>query len=89
MSEPVKILDEVPWSDAITDYDRAFLAIFVRLLDAMAAKADPYEVARAVLNLDPDKEPERAKRVLDAHFSRAIWLRDFGFRHLLAEESGH
>src|SRR6267378_443382 len=45
--------------------------------------ADWREVARIVLHLDPEHESERARRAFDSHLSRAKWMTEHGYRHLL------
>ena len=75
--------DAPPCSQDLTDYDRAHLVFYLRLLDAMEEDADPDEIARILLGIDPVAEPERAKRVLDAHVERALWMTKVGYRHLL------
>lgn len=79
------IADEAPWSDGLTDYDHAHLTLYARLLDAHADGAPEDEVVRVVLAIDPAKEPDRAKRCLSSHMRRAQWLREQGYRHLLAQ----
>jgi hypothetical protein len=56
------IATEVPWSQQITDYDRAHLALYLRLLDASAEGASTDEMARIVLGIDPVHDAERHKR---------------------------
>ncbi len=77
------IADEVPWSDGLTDYDHAHLAIYTRLLDALADGAAEDEIARIVLEIDPVREPDRAQRCLASHMKRARWMSEQGYRHLL------
>jgi len=79
------LLDEPPQSNALTAYDRRHLVTYLRLLDADGEGADPAEVARIVLNIDPGQEPERARRAYHAHLARARWMMQAGYRHLLAE----
>ncbi|MGQ9370715.1 DNA -binding domain-containing protein [Azospirillum sp. ST 5-10] len=80
--EPV-LADAPPQADGVTDYDRAHLVTYLRLLDAEADGADPTEVARIVLGLDPGSEPDRTLRIHAAHLARARWLSRSGHRHLL------
>ena len=61
----------------------AHLRIALRLLDADAEGADWREVARIVLHLDPEHESDRARRAFDSHLSRAKWMTEHGYRHLL------
>lgn len=79
------LLDEPPRSTALTDYDRLHFVTYLRLLDAAAENADPVEVARVVLGIDPGEEPKRARRVYEAHLARARWVTQAGYRHLLAD----
>ena len=81
-----KIATEVPWSDELTDYDRAHLATYLRILDALAAEASPEEMTRMILGIDPALEPERARAALRSHVERAQWMTRHG--HLLATGSG-
>lgn len=77
------VFDEAPTAPTLTDYDRLHLVTYLRLLDAEAAGADPDEVARVVLRLDPATDPERARRVHASHLARARWMSENGYRHLL------
>jgi hypothetical protein len=53
------------------------------MLNADAAGADWRDVAREVLHLDPEQESNRARRAFDSHLSRAKWMTEHGYRHLL------
>jgi hypothetical protein len=55
----------------------------MRLLDADAEGADWREVARIVLHLDPEREPDWAWLAFESHLARAKWMARFGYRHLL------
>jgi hypothetical protein len=48
-----------------------------------AVGADWRDVARVVLHLNPDDEFDRARRAFDSHLSRAKWMTEHGYRHLL------
>ena len=78
-----ELLNEVPWSDGLTDYDRKHFVVYLRLLDACTAGASDAEMSRIVLGIDSTKEPERAKSVLDSHLRRARWMTEHGYSHLL------
>ena len=56
------IAETAPTSAQVTDYDRAHLPTYLRLLDATSEGAPWEEVARIVLDLDPALEPDRARR---------------------------
>jgi hypothetical protein len=77
------IAETAPTAAQITDYDRAHLPTYLRLLDAESDGAPWDEVARIVLDLDPEREPDRARRAHDTHLARAHWLTAHGYRDLL------
>ncbi|MCC6914917.1 MAG: DUF2285 domain-containing protein [Rhodospirillaceae bacterium] len=81
-----EIADEVPWSDQVTDYDEQHLVVYLRLLDARSAGASDAEIARIVLGIDPQREPERAQKALTSHIRRAQWMTTQGYKHLLQTE---
>jgi hypothetical protein len=61
----------------------AHFRIALRLLDADAEGADWREAARVALHLDPEHESDRARRAFESHLSRAKWMTERGYRHLL------
>jgi hypothetical protein len=81
LSSPVA--DQAPAADFLTDYDRDHLRIHLRLLDAETDGADWMEVALAVLEIDPIREPGRARGAWASHLARAKWMTVRGYRHLL------
>ena len=81
---PVAIAATPPESDQLTDYDRAHLATYLKLLDADKLDVDWKATARAVLALDTEKDSEAARRVYDAHLARARWMTVTGYRLLLS-----
>lgn len=78
-----KFLDAPPAEPTVTTYDLAHKVIYLRLLDAAAEGADWREVARIVLGLDPECDPERVRRIHDSHLARARWMTESGYRDLL------
>ncbi|YBV94025.1 DUF2285 domain-containing protein (plasmid) [Phyllobacteriaceae bacterium JZ32] len=83
MIEP---FDELaPTSPELTDYDRAHIKLYVRLLDAAADGADWQEAVLVLFGIDPTIDEERARRVHDSHLARARWMTHTGYRHLLRE----
>jgi hypothetical protein len=78
-----EVADTAPSDSVLTVYDEEHLVTYLRLLDAEAEGADWREVARIVLRLDPEHEPDRARRAFDSHLSRAKWMAEHGYRHLL------
>ena len=72
-----------PSDSALTVYDEEPLITYLRLLDADAQDADWRDVARIVLHLDPDHDPDRARKAFDCHLSRAKWMTEHGYKHLL------
>ncbi len=81
------IADIAASSDEVTPYDERHFLTFARLLDAEAANADWRDVTRAVLLLDPDKNPEHAHRCWQTHLARAKWMATTGYQQLL-EKAG-
>lgn len=86
MSKPElnpEIIDEVPWSETITDYDRRHLIVYLQLLDADATGASDEAMSKMVLGIDPMRGAQRARKVLASHLRRAKWMMNEGYRHLL------
>lgn len=83
------VADCAPTENVLTGYDELHKITYLRLLDAEAEQADWREVARIVLNIDPDKEPERARRAWETHLARAHWMTEHGYRHLLRGGAPH
>ena len=81
-SDAAPVLDDVPWSEDITDYDRDHLGLYMRLLDASGDGASDEEMCRVLLGIDSSREPERAKSVLASHLRRARWMTEHGYRQL-------
>jgi hypothetical protein len=67
----------------LTVYDEEHAITYMRMLDADAEGADWREVSRIVLHIDPEREPDRARRAFDSHLARARWAAREGYRHLL------
>ena len=83
------IADEAPRADMLTGYDEQHLAVYLRLLDAETEGAAWTEVSRVVLNMDPAREPGRARRMWESHLARAKWMTQHGYRHLLRGGAPH
>lgn len=77
--------DAAPSDAALTDYDRAHLITYLRLLDAEAEQADWREVAALVLGFDVTKNAARAEASWRSHLARARWISASGYRHLLKD----
>ena len=41
-------------------------------------------MARLILDINPAREPERARKAVDSHLARARWMTEVGYRHLAA-----
>jgi hypothetical protein len=63
--------------------DEEHVITYLCLLDAVRKGADWREVTRVVLHLDPELESDRARRAFESHLSRAKWMTEQGYRHLL------
>ncbi len=59
--------------------------LYLRLLDAAEEGADWREVVRALFEIDPAADPERARLMHQSHLERARWLSREGYRYLLRE----
>ena len=77
------VADVAPTDSVLTVYDEQHIVTYWRMLDADAEGADWREVARLVLRIDPESEPDRARRAFDTHLTRAKWMTEHGYRHLL------
>jgi hypothetical protein len=83
------VADRAPSANRVTDYDKDHLVIYLRLLDADADGADWIDVARIVLNIDPEREPERARTAWESHLERAKWMTSHGYRDLIRDDGAH
>jgi hypothetical protein len=77
------VADTAPSDAVLILYDEEHIITYLRVLDAHAVSADWKEVARIVLHLDPDREPDRARKAFDSHLARAKWITEHGYRHRL------
>ena len=77
------VADVAPTDSVLTVYDEQHIVTYWRMLDADAEGADWREVARLVLRIDSELEPDRARRAFDTHLTRAKWMTEHGYRHLL------
>ena len=83
MPELPRVADAAPTDHSVTDYDRARMVTYLRLLDAAAEGAPWEEVCRVVLGIDPAIGRHRARQAYDSHLARAQWLAESGYRDLL------
>jgi hypothetical protein len=79
--------DTAPSAADLTDYDRAHVKLYVRLLDAAADSADWREAVFVLFGIDPDREPDRARLTYDSHLARARWMTETGYKRLLRQPS--
>lgn len=79
----INVQDEAPSVDALTDYDRAHLITYLRLLDAEADKASWRDAAAIILGMHAEDDEERARRAYDTHLARARWMAEKGYTALL------
>ncbi|NDB67393.1 MAG: DUF2285 domain-containing protein [Methylocystaceae bacterium] len=77
------VSDIAPSAEQLTDYDRAHLITYLRLLDAEADKAPWQEVVAIVLGIHPEHGEERARRAYETHLERAHWMAKQGYTYLL------
>lgn len=79
--------DIAPSSDTLTEYDRAHVRLYTRLLDAAAEGAPWQEIVAVLFGIDAMREHDRARSVYDSHLSRARWIAETGYRGLLGDGS--
>jgi hypothetical protein len=72
------VADVAPTDAALTPYDEQHVVTYIRLLQAEGQGADWREVARIVLHVDPEREPERARTAYQSHLARAKWVTEQG-----------
>jgi hypothetical protein len=72
------VADVAPTDSALTPYDEQHVVTYARLLQAQSEGAGWREVARIVLHIDPDREPERARNAYLSHLQRAKWVTEQG-----------
>ncbi len=79
--------DRAPEATTLTDYDRAHLGTYLRLLDADEAGADWREIVEVVFGLDPEREPQRGRAMHLSHLERARWISRQGYRDLVRRDA--
>ncbi|MDD1522883.1 MULTISPECIES: DUF2285 domain-containing protein [Bradyrhizobium] len=72
------VADVAPSEPRLTAYDEQHVVTYVRLLQAEGEGADWREVARVVLHMDPERDPDRARRAYQSHLARAKWVTEQG-----------
>ena len=82
-SAAISFDDIAPVGDELTEYDRAHVKLYMRLLDADADGAEWTEAVNILFGIDPALEPVRARQVHDSHLARARWMTQSGYRQLL------
>ena len=72
------VADVAPTDSVLTRYDEQHVVTYARLLQAESEGADWREVARIVLHIDPEREPDRARNAYQSHLARAKWVTEQG-----------
>ncbi|MHC4049288.1 DUF2285 domain-containing protein [Bradyrhizobium sp. 25ACV] len=72
------VVDLAPSGPVLTSYDEEHVVTYIRLLQAEGQGADWQEVARIVLHIDADREPDRARTAYQSHLARAKWVTEQG-----------
>ncbi|MGY4505844.1 hypothetical protein ACVWYH_009801 [Bradyrhizobium sp. GM24.11] len=72
------VANVAPNEPALTAYDERHVVTYIRLLQAEGEGADWREVARLVLHMDPEREPDRARAAYQSHLARAKWVTEQG-----------
>ena len=76
--------DHAPAVNVLTDYDQEHLITYLRLLDADAEGCGWTEAVYTLLQIDPSREPKRARRAFESHLARAKWMTEQGYLLLLS-----
>ena len=79
---PGGLREPAPSGDVVTDYDRAHLQLYIRLLDARSAGASSDDMCRFILEVDPTSDPVGTHKLLKSHLERADWMSSVGFRQI-------
>lgn len=85
MTKP-EFLERPPASVSVTDYDRAHMTLYFRLLDAASDGAAWEEAVLVLFGIDASTDPDRARRIHDSHLERARWMTQHGYRALAHED---
>jgi hypothetical protein len=72
------VADAAPTEQILTTYDQQHVVTYARLLQADSEGADWRDVARLVLHIDPEREPDRAQNAYLSHLQRAKWVTEQG-----------
>ncbi|WP_366509272.1 hypothetical protein [Mesorhizobium sp.] len=86
--EEAWIDNETPELAEVTPYDVAHFQTYAVLLMSEEMGLDWRKVARAILNIDPERQPERARRAWTSHLARARWLATSGCGQLQSDRFG-
>jgi hypothetical protein len=71
MTQSELVAEAAPVEPFLTGYDISHLVTYLPLVDSDAEGADWREVARVVLTLDVEKDPNRTKQIWQSHLARA------------------
>ena len=63
------VADPAPSDLALTPYDQEHAVTYMRLLDPMPKVPTGARSRRFVLHVDPEREPDRARRAFDSHLA--------------------
>jgi hypothetical protein len=78
-----QVANLAPAGPTLTMYGEKHMITYMRVLDADQQGADWRDASRIVLRIDPDTEADRARLAFESHLSRARWMAEQGYRHLL------
>ena len=67
-----------PTDGGLTVYDERHVVTYMRLLEAEKKGADWKEVTRLVLQIDAERELDRARNAYLTHLARAKWVTEQG-----------
>ncbi|RWA58098.1 MAG: DUF2285 domain-containing protein [Mesorhizobium sp.] len=67
----------------LTGYGEQHLVTYLSITRCRSGGHRLERVARIVLHLDPEREPDRARRAWETHLAQARWMTTNGYRNLL------
>ena len=71
-------------SAELTNYDRANVVAYIKLLDAVAEGVDWRAATTSIFGVDAGTDESLARQVFDANLARARWMTRVGYRLMLA-----
>ncbi len=75
-----------PWSENLTEYDRAHFSLYMQLLSAAAENVSEAEMAYSIFDIDPSADADYALSTVRSHIERVKWLVQTGYTELFVND---